>query len=245
MKKWFKVAVAVAGMLTVSYAAYAQRPYVQEGDGRKVVGDKIQANEQGMIKLTVGRAVRTFRREEYDFAFTPKPQEVAALEQMLKNQQYEEITKRIGQVFERYKFLGWAGRLAYIRAEALSGMGKPEQALQILEASEPYVHLNKMQFRMAKASALLKTDQLEEAEQVLTELKKSESDDVAAYAFNTTGELLAKKGRQKEAVLEYLKTLLVIEPADDNAHAQNVAREQVVKLLKGMNDQRYKQFVKE
>ena len=67
--------------------------------------------------------------------------------------------------------------------------------------------------------------------------------DTAAFAFNVRGQILNGQGKKKEAVLEYLKTLVLFKPGIAPRERQN-ARQQVVALLKEMNDARWQFFEK-
>ncbi|MFO7821618.1 MAG: hypothetical protein R6V56_06165 [Lentisphaeria bacterium] len=242
MKKIFLLAVFMTGCLW-TFESKAEKPYVIDQSGKKMEGDAIQVDQQGNVRLKKGQAVRTFSRNNYQVAFMPKPRNVEKMEAMLEQQRYDVILENGGAVFDKYKYLGWAGRITYIRVEALLANGRAKQALRLAESAERYVTRGKAQLNMAKTSALLKLDRFEEAEKYLVELKKSATNEIAAFAFNATGKLLAQKGRKKDAVLEYLKTVLVIKPGTA-PHEQEIAREQVAQILEEIGDPRYKQFEK-
>lgn len=241
MKKRLTYTMLACLSLMIASSVQAQKPYVIDSEGRKIEGDAIQASEKGVVKLKIGAGVRTFAPDEYRLAFSPKPTDVARLESMLEQENYDIILERGKAIFDKYKYLGWAGRITYLRAQAHLAKNQPEQALQLVESAEPFVKLNEVQVRIARVNALLQLDRNDEAEELLAELKKAESDQVAAFAFNAAGDLLAKRGQKKDAVLEYLKTVLVID-SEVAPEAQKAARERVVELLKEMGDQRYEKF---
>jgi hypothetical protein len=54
---------------------------------------------------------------------------------------------------------------------------------------------------------------------------------------------LAKEGKSREAVLEYLKTLLLFEDSKSVKPYRDEAREQVVALMRKMGDPKWKMFV--
>lgn len=230
--------------LGISLHAQEDEPYVMESSGNKITGTAIEADNDGTIKLAIGDGVtQNFNLNDYDYAYTPKPKEVKALERALQNEKYDVILDNSSDVFKKYKYLGWAGVIGYIEAEAYLAEDKPRQALQSVNFAENFAHFNKMQLRHAKVKALLAVDELDKAKEVLKKLKTAESAKIAAFAYNTQGDILQKQGDKHAAVLEYLKPVLVIKSEQARQQIEE-ARQKLVSLLKDMGDDRYKQFQK-
>lgn len=239
-KVQFLVLITFVSLFMSAYAD--EQPYVMESEDNKIEGEEISADDDGNIKLTrEGGASQTFRRGRYEYAFTPKPQEVEKLERALENENYDAILDEASDVFDKYKYLGWAAVIGAIESEAYLAEDEPDQALRTVEYSENFAHLNEERLKEVKVKALMAAGELEEAKEEVQELKKSGDDEVAAFAFNATGDILEKQGKQREAVLEYLKVLLVVAPQEDQRQHE-IAREKAVSLMKELGDDRYKQF---
>jgi hypothetical protein len=65
----------------------------------------------------------------------------------------------------------------------------------------------------------------------------------AAYAFNTSAAMLAAQGKKREAILDYMKTLLLCDPREV-PEAREVARKEVKALLHDLKDPREKEIDK-
>ncbi|MFW5996437.1 MAG: hypothetical protein ACOCQP_00325 [Lentisphaeria bacterium] len=234
--------LTILTFIPVMLAYGEEKPYIMESDDNKIEGEDISADEDGNIKLTrEGGASQTFRRGRYEYAFTPKPGEVEELEKALENENYDKILDQASDVFDDYKYLGWAAVIGAIESEAYLADDDPEQALRTIDYAEKFAQLHTARLREVKAKALLAAGDLKEAEEVAQKLKKDDDDERAAFAFNVTGDILQEQGKEREAVLEYLKTLLVVAPQEDQ-RAHQEAREKVIALMKKLGDDRYKQF---
>ena len=65
----------------------------------------------------------------------------------------------------------------------------------------------------------------------------SKDDNIAAKAFNMRGEALLAQGQKKQAVLEYLKTLLLFDKKKVQAE-RAYAKKQAVAIMKELKDPR-------
>jgi hypothetical protein len=73
---------------------------------------------------------------------------------------------------------------------------------------------------------------------MMTSSRKSD----AAFAFLSRGRILADGGKNKDAVLEYMKVLLFFEDGSAVREIREDARTRAIALLKTMNDGRWKQI---
>ncbi|MCF7853587.1 MAG: CDC27 family protein [Candidatus Pacebacteria bacterium] len=239
--------VLLAVLCVSGTAALAADSFVVTNDGRRIEADSIRADNQGTLELRIGGATQSMRRGNYRKVFTPKPKPVELLEKAVAQGRYDIVRDKAPEVFDSYKYLGWGGHVATLHGQAYLENDNPERALQLfnqgdeyakiqVNADEQMAYLNK-----GKAEALLDLNRTEQALNILGNLKTADSDELAAFSFNASGRLLAEQGKKKEAVLEYLKTVLLFEP-DTVPRERKEAKEQVVKLLKEMGDPRYEKF---
>ena len=92
-------------------------------------------------------------------------------------------------------------------------------------------------------TCLVEKEEYDKAAPILDDMMTKMGKSDAAYAFNLKGRILAEQGKSKEAVLEYLKTLLFI-PPDSNGKARNEAKKQAVALLRKLKDGRADDILK-
>jgi len=213
--------------------------------GRRVPGAALTALPDGTLRLQLqaGGPVQTFKPGTYRAAYIPKPREVAQLEALFARKQYADVVKYGPAVFARYKFLGWGDYVAALHARALLAQNKPEAALKVLDEARAWAWFHQDELLKARVLALVELKKFDDALQAAEALAKSDRRDMAAFAFNIRGRILAAKGRKREAVLEYLKTVLLFRPGQADRE-RTEAKERVVALLKEMKDPRWKEFEK-
>ena len=228
-------------------SALAADSFVVTNDGRRLDADAIRADSQGTLEVRIGGATQTLRRGNYRTVSTPKPKPVELLEKAATQGRYDIVRDKAPEVFDAYRYLGWGGYIATRHGQAYLENNNPERALQIFNQGDDYAELQVNEeeqtalLNKGKAEALLDLGRTEQALGILKNLKTAGNDELAAFAFNAAGRLLAQQGKKKEAVLEYLKTVLLFEPGNVQRE-RSEAKEQVVKLLKEMGDPRYEKF---
>ena len=84
---------------------------------------------------------------------------------------------------------------------------------------------------------LIKAQKYDKTEELLKNLMMSKDDTIAAKAFNMRGEALLAQGQKKQAVLEYLKTLLLFDKKKAQAE-RAYAKKQAVAIMKELKDPR-------
>jgi predicted negative regulator of RcsB-dependent stress response len=236
---------AVLGLGAIT--ASGQDCYVVRRDGNKVPavaitvasadGDLLlQTDKAGKVKMPVKRA-------QYKYAMIPKPREVAALEQAFDNGKFDDVLANSAAIFEKYKFLGWGDRIAFLEGMVRIERKQFAQAKDILEKGMRVVALQETELIKAMVLALVGLNQTAEAKAMVDRMMKSAEDNMAAFAFNARGRLYAAEGKKKEAVLDYLKTLLLFQAGTADGERQE-AKRQVVALLKEMGDARWQEIEK-
>ena len=218
--------------------------YVVNRAGAKVSGVAISAAADGTLVLEMepGGPKQTFKPGSYRFAYVPKPKLVGELEKAYEAKKYDLVAQHGPGIFGKYKYLGWGDYVAYLEGMALLDSGKAERALDKFELARKTPGKRGAEVAKGRIMALVSLKRDDEAAAELEKLSQADDEDIAAFAFNTRGQILSRqKGREKDAVLQYLKTLLLFEPGDATRE-RDEARKRVVALLKEMNDPRAKDF---
>lgn len=213
--------------------------------GATVYGEELVADDDGNLTLTIRKGVsRTFKRGQYRAAAIPKPKYVSLLEQKGKEKEYDDVIKAAPTLFAKYKYLGWGGRIAAIHSQALLAQKKVDDAYAVIAKAWKFrTKEDEDELMRGRITCLVEKGQYDEAAPVLDKMMAKMSRSDAAYAFNLRGRILAEQGKTKEAVLEYLKTLLFI-PPDSNTVERNEARKQAVALLRKLKDVRADDILK-
>ncbi len=234
----------LAIVLTVAaLASHAQqRPFYVDRGGRRVEAENITANEQGDLRVELGDgAISTIRRNDYRFAFVPKPDRVAALEELFNRGDYGRFLDNVQPVFSQYRYLGWGGRLYYWKGEAELSREQPEAALSSFSTAESFAisEEERESIKMGKTKALLELRRDQEASEILAELKTADSPRIAAFSFAAKGRMLARQQRADEAILEFLKAVLLFEPQGELREIREDAKQRLLALLEERGDPAY------
>lgn len=235
----------LAGLLAVCAlkAAAATPCYVIDARGQKLDGIELKVtSSNGDIELNVdGRVRLPFKAGGYKAAFIPKPDDVAALEKALEEGRHAEVIKGAGALFDKYKFLGWGGGVAYLEGMSLLKTGKPQDALRAFDKGKPFAGEAGDDLNRGVVNALLEMKDTAKVQPMLAAMMTSSRKTSAAFAFLSRGRMLDDAGKSKEAVLEYLKVLLFFEDSSSLKEFREDARARAIALLKKMNDGRWKQ----
>jgi hypothetical protein len=235
----------LASLLAASalVAAPAKPCYVIDARGQKHEGIELKVTStSGDIELNVdGRVRLPFKAGGYKTAVIPKPDDVAALEKALVEGRYADIAKATGPLFEKYKYLGWGGGVAYLEGMSLLKQGKAQDALRSFAKGKQFEGEAADDLGRGVVTALLELKETAKVQPMLAAMVTSNRKADAAFAFASRGRMLEDAGKNKEAVLEYLKVLLFFEDGTGVHEFREDARARAVALLKKMNDGRWKQ----
>jgi len=243
MKHWKASLVGLLAGCALAAAAPAKSCYVIDARGQKHEGIELKVTSaSGDIELNVdGRARLPFKAGNYKAAVIPKPDDVTALEKALEEGRTADLAKSAGPLFEKYKFLGWGGAVAYIEGMGLLKGGKPQDALRAFAKGKQFEGEAGDDLTRGVVNALLEMKDTARAQPMLAAMMTSSRKPDAAFAFVSRGRMLEDAGKNKEAVLEYLKVLLFFEESSSVSEFRQDARTRAIALLKKMNDGRWKQ----
>jgi len=243
MKHWKAGLIGLLAACTWAAAAPAKSCYVIDARGQKHEGIELKTTSaSGDIELNVdGRVRLPFKAGSYKAAVIPKPDEVAALEKALEEGRSADVAKNAGPLFERYKYLGWGGAVAYVEGMSLLKGGKPQDALRAFARGKQFEGEAADDLTRGIVNALLEMKDTARVQPMLAAMVTSSRKPDAAFAFVSRGRMLEDAGKNKEAVLEYLKTLLFFDESSSVSEIRQDARARAIALLKKMNDGRWKQ----
>lgn len=233
--KNFVFLLVITALLTP--LASAEQPYVITNSGNKVTGKNIKADADGNLTLETESGEMTFSAGNYKKAYKPRPDAVSELYELFQNNDYEQVIKYAPQTMQKYKLVGWGDMIAYMHSTALLEKGEAKEALRVVRRGEDYVRNYEDLLFKAKVRALKELREFEKAKELLKKLIENAESKTAASAFNIRGSILEKEGKKKQAVLEYLKTVLLFQPEEAKAQREK-ARKKAVQLLEEMNDPR-------
>ncbi len=230
-------------VVMIAFAAlstYAQKCYVVKADGsqQKAIDIKVK-NANGDLNVLVkqGQQPILFSKNMYRYAVVPKPPQVEQLGAALLADRYDDVINASKSLYEAYKFLGWGDYIASCQAQAYLGKNNLDEANKALALAKRTPGPNRDDLIETEIKCLIKAQKYDKTEELLKNLMMSKDDNIAAKAFNMRGEALLAQGQKKQAVLEYLKTLLLFDKKKVQAE-RAYAKKQAVAIMKELKDPR-------
>lgn len=227
--------------LLIATCLFAQKQdcYVITAAGQRQKAVSIQADAQGNLTVSIdGKMKVPFKAGSYKIAVIPKPKEVTDLEKLANEEKYEELITAAPAVFDAYKYLGWADAIAALQCEAYLATDKPAKANETYQLALKFPRENNVKLQRIRLLDLVGKKQYDVVEQEAQKLILSKDDSLAAFAFNIRGQIREAQGQKKEAVLEYLKTVLLFEGKGRLKRDRETARQRAIALMKELKDPR-------
>ena len=187
--------------------------YVELPDGTRVEGSAIRARPDGEIILTTPLGVRNFAPGRYRRAVAPMPAEFDRARRLLGDRQFDEALPLLAQVVREYRFLEWD-----LRAQRFIARIHATRE-QFSEAVQAYERLFEMSDRKDEASevrwgykqALVRDRRFDTVMPLIEEHIRAGEREDAARAQILRGDLRLAQGNQEEALLDYLRTVILFE----------------------------------
>ncbi len=243
MKNSWLVSVAALALACAPLGAMADdESYVVSAQGERTAVSGLVADAAGTISYTTASGAKlSWRAGQYKEAHIPKPAEVGAMEAAAAQNRHDDVLGAAGRAYAKnYQFLGWGGRIASLEAAAYMAKDNASSALASCDRGlgvQPRDSAMDGELYRIKVTALLKLKRDAEAQEVLKKMFTNADPKTAAYAFNTSASMLAAQGKKREAVLDYMKTLLLCDPREA-PEARETAKEAVKALLRELKDPR-------
>lgn len=235
--------MAVAVLLIASSRLGAQaKPacYVVDNSGTRIPGVSITAEENGDLVLqpdASGKIKRPFKAGSYRYAFVPKPAEVGELEKLVEAKNHADIIKAAPAAFRKYRSLGWSYAITAIHVEALLAEDKVNEAKRVFQEGARFPGEFREKMENAEIRILVASKDYDRAEDRLKKQMLNADEAVAAQAFCLRGLVAEARGDKKQAILEYMKPLMLFD-AKKGGEYRSEAKKHAVRLMKELNDPR-------
>ncbi len=227
-------------------------PYVIKKKGDPQQFKNITAEPNGRLKCLKGKMTMVIKAGDYFLARVPKNKEIEKADDLLKKKDYKNAASEYLKLYTKYQYIGWDVYCILNEATALYQINEKDQAIKRLkliknyDLSNPYVEVAKGVDVMAGYKLLAKLyieqNKLDDAEKILADVVKAKDDNTAAFALNARGDILTKNGKDKQAILSYLQTILLF--PKEVKEERSVAMFKVVQLLKKLKDIRSEVWIK-
>jgi len=241
-----KINLIFALILCGTTAVFAGNKGIIKTRSRLIKADSISSNSSGVLTFKSGGATQQMKPGKYIYArITTKPKMVGSADKKLSAKQYRPAIDAYNKAYEKYKYLGWGTYCLYKKAYTQARMKKNNDAIATLkQIKKPIDPEEKSVF--AKSKELLtdlniKMGNLSEARKQMQSVGKSSSPKVIAKSNNKQGDILLQNGKRKEALLMYLRTVLLI---DKKIRERKVALNKVINILKEDKNNKYIEFQK-
>jgi outer membrane protein assembly factor BamD (BamD/ComL family) len=235
MKKMILILALAAGIACAA-------PFVINSAGTQIDGSAIQSASDGTVLLTtLNGQTLTFRPGTYRQAFADKPKEMFQIEAMARDGDLAGAAAILRRVKEEYQFLGWDSRASLMLARVELARKQFAAAVAEYEAlffTQPQVKTIPAE-RANYMQALLGAGKIKETAALVDEDIASGSREAAARAQIVRGDMKAAAGQYEEALLDYLRTVLLFK---DQAAVQPEATYKTAVALKKLNDPRATEY---
>lgn len=230
--------MVLLGTVAGSYGAYVLTP-----SGQRVDGSDIRAKSDGEIILTTPQGTRSFLKGQYAKAVADKPADMDKAVQLVAAKQYDEAIKLLEDVAVRYHFLDWDNQARAMLPKIYIQKGDFASAISSYEKLFALSPKSKedIEIQMSYRQALLDAKQYDKLEALLNSVIGAGTRSDAARAFLMRGDIRASQGQAEQAVLDYLRVVLLFEGEKD---VQPEALFKTTEALKALRDPRAPEFSK-
>jgi tetratricopeptide (TPR) repeat protein len=239
--KSFAVCLLGLGLFSIPSQLRAQARqdcYVIRADGTKLKGRVLTADNKGNLMLSVDDKLEMpFGVGSYRYGFIPKPAEVAALEKLFDEKNHAEVIKSAPAVFDKYKYLGWCYVIAALEAESHLAQGKINDARRVISSASRLGGEHRDKLNGAIVKLYIADKDFAKADAILKRQLRDADDSTAAQAFCLLGEMAEAQDDKKQAVLEYLKVLMLFD-GKKAGEARTIAKSRALRLMREMKDPR-------
>lgn len=227
-------------------AATEEKPFIQT-KSKKISADKISSDSRGVLTYSASGFSQKVKPGDYIYARIPKPREVGDAFNKLKSKKYDDAAKAFEKAYKDYRYLGWDVYCIYYGAYALDKDNKKAEAIEMINRLKEIPEDRTKWPRYMEAKKLLselyiEKSQFNEAQEVLKELGTAQSPAIAAFANVKQGDILLKKGKRKDALLMYLRTVLLFDKSNKKERPE--ALQKTIEILKGDRNNKYLVFEK-
>jgi len=218
MKTWKVVLVTAAVMAA---AAVQAAPFVilrqPDGTQRRMDGMSISRRANMDVVLTTAEGQFTFTADQVIRAEAAKPDDFDRAQALLEAGNYEESVRMFNDIARRLRGLTWDVRALRQVARAYEAqqnwMGVAETFERIF-VDNPDMR-EQAQVIWPYLDALVATEQMDKLEPMLERLIRTGRPEEAAKAQILRGDIRTRKGLHRDAVMDYLRTVVFYERVQD------------------------------
>ena len=215
-------------------------------DNKQVKCEILNVDNAGTIEYEVDSVKSKVKAKDYISAKVQPPQNFEKSEKLAQSGKWEEALPGFDETLNsKYKYLGFELPSLYWKAFCMDKIEKEDDAVKILEELQKYELPDKsLENYLDDSNKLLsaiyiKQDKFDQALPILTALGNSNNENIAAFSFNAGGEILKKQNKKREAVLMYMRTVLLF-PASNPERKESLKN--ITALLRELNDNRATKF---
>ena len=243
MKRSTRMIFGGIGALWLCAVSAAQAAYVITTTDQRIDGSDIRAKSDGEIILTTPQGTRSFLQGQYKKAVADKPAEIDKASQLVAAKQYDEAIKLLEDVALRYRFLDWDNQARILLPRIYTKKGDFSAAVSSYEklfALSPKMKED-VEVQNGYRQALLDAKQYDKLETLVNSLIASGTRADAAKAFLMRGDIRALQGQGEQALLDYLRVVMLFESEKE---VQPEALFKAFETLKALRDPRAADFSK-
>jgi len=216
-------------------------------DGGDLKCEAVKPEDNGAMAFTQQGRTLLMSNNFYDYVATSRmPDAIAAAVRQMgaENPDYAALAVRFAELAKTYAYCGWDAFCQLKRAEALAADGEEDEAMTQLsgwedkELSGPeYRQTAIEQGRLMLARLYVADGKRVKAVKVIDQLLASDNEGMATSAFNLLGDMLWKAGHEQDAVLCYLRPVILF---DRSVTEREYALRRLSESLEKMGDARSK-----
>jgi len=245
MKTVFKVIVVMA-LIASSILMVEAKSFVQT-KSKRITAEKISSDAKGNLTYKASGFSQKVKPGKYLYARIPMPKSVTKAYKLLKSKKYDKALKAFNSAYAKYRYLGWNVYCIYYSGIALDKLKKTDAAIAKLNELKSAPLDREKMGRYLEAKKLLATLYIEKgdfskAQNVLKELGNAKNSAIAAFSNVKQGDILLKQGKKKDALLMYLRTVLLF--TKSNTKERPEAFKKTITILKNDKNNKYLIFEK-
>ena len=251
MTPWTRLTFALALGALAALSVPAQNYEVVRDDGRVVKGYAIEPQANGDLKIRTQpdrEVFETVKWGDYVTVKSPTPQEVIALDNLYRRSEWEKTVQGADLLLARpeYRYLGWADEIAFRKGMALAALDKYAEALAAFKQGLDYTVAKDEQAKLHQGmiETYLARQNYGEARRILDTLDTS-SNAMIAYGYKVQGQILLGQGKDKEAILSFLKVIVSFGDIEEARGFRLECYRLAIDLLKKLGDNRAGDLEKE
>ncbi len=240
--KRFLVSAAALAAICGAYLVSGQEITIHKKEGAAAKGIFVKADPNGDLWIKVGQVQQKVKAVDYSYArLKDKPKDVDAAEKVLASKNFAKAAADFAALYEKYRFVGYDVLCIWGESSALAAQGKKPEAIARLKALDKYELVDDekatefFDSRKLLANLYIDESKFDDALAILGELGQANDDDMATFGFNSRGSILLKQGKKKDAVLMFLRTVLLF-PVENKERPKALVL--VANTLKEMQDNR-------